>query len=96
MLLLSPFFMPKQEVHSFKETCLSLSASHSWKKREVQCSMGTRGTRSGASSEWDKDLVDRGAPFKCRPPTPRLRSQAQVNSTPPSPGAGESPSYGEP
>lgn len=59
VLLLSPFLMPKQEVHSLKDTCLSLSASHSWKKREVQCSMGTSGTRSGANSEWDKNLQDR-------------------------------------
>lgn len=56
LLQLSPFLMPKQEVHSLKDTCLSLSASHSWKKREVQCSIGTRGTLSGASSEWDKTL----------------------------------------
>lgn len=59
VLLLSPFLMPKQEVHSLKDTCLSLSASHSWKNREVQCSMGTSGTRSGANSEWDKNLQDR-------------------------------------
>lgn len=58
-LLLLPFLIPKQEVHSLKDTCLSLSASHSWKKREVQCSIGTRGTRSGASSEWDKNLQHR-------------------------------------
>lgn len=56
LLLLSPFLMPKQEVHSLRDTCLSLSASHSWKKREVQCSMGTSGTRSGANSEWDRNL----------------------------------------
>ncbi|PWA29335.1 hypothetical protein CCH79_00013962 [Gambusia affinis] len=31
-------------------------ASHSWKKTEVQCSIGTRGTLSGASSEWDRVL----------------------------------------
>lgn len=59
VLLLSPFLMPKQEVHSLKDTCLSLSASHSWKKREVQCSMGTSGTRSGANSEWDRNLQER-------------------------------------
>lgn len=56
ILLVLPFLIPKQEVHSLKDTCLSLSASHSWKKREVQCSIGTRGTRRGASSEWVKTL----------------------------------------
>ena len=59
MLLVLPSLIPKQEVHSVKDTCLSLSASHSWKKREVQCSMGTRGTLSGASSEWDRNLHER-------------------------------------
>lgn len=55
-LPLLPSLMPKQWAHSLKDTCLSLSASHSWKKREVQCSMGTNGTLRGASSEWDRNL----------------------------------------
>lgn len=54
--ILLPSLMPKQLHHSLKETSLSLSASHLWKKTEVQCSIGTRGTRNGASSEWERNL----------------------------------------
>lgn len=39
---------------------LSLSRSQVSKKRVVQCSMGMRGARSGASSVWDRYLQGGG------------------------------------
>lgn len=42
--------MPKQPAHSSRAMYLSLSRSQVSKKRVVQCSMGIRGARSGASS----------------------------------------------
>lgn len=42
--------MPKQVAHSSRAMYLSPSASHCSKKRVVQCSMGIRGARRGASS----------------------------------------------
>ena len=42
--------MPKQPAHSSRAMYLSLSRSQVSKKRVVQCSMGMRGARSGASS----------------------------------------------
>lgn len=51
-----PSLISKQWPHSFKVMYLSLLGSHSSKKRVMQCSMGTRDARSGASSEWVKTL----------------------------------------
>lgn len=48
--------MPKQLAHSSRAMYLSLSRSQASKKRVVQCSMGMRGARSGASSVWDRYL----------------------------------------
>lgn len=48
--------MPKQLAHSSRAMYLSLSRSQASKKRVVQCSMGIRGARSGASSVWDRYL----------------------------------------
>lgn len=48
--------MPKHEAHSSRAMYLSLSASHSSKKRVVQCSMGMSGARRGESSEWVRYL----------------------------------------
>ena len=47
---------PKQAAHSSRAMYLSLSASHSSKKRLVQCSMGMRGARRGDSSVWVRYL----------------------------------------
>lgn len=49
--------MPKQPAHSSRAMYLSLSKSQVSKKRVVQCSMGMRGARSGASSVWDRYLA---------------------------------------
>lgn len=51
-----PSLIPKQWPHSFRVMCLSLLGSHSSKKRVMQCSMGTRDARKGASSECVKTL----------------------------------------
>lgn len=48
--------MPKQPAHSSRAMYLSLSRSQVSKKRVVQCSMGMRGARRGASSVWDRYL----------------------------------------
>lgn len=48
--------MPKQLAHSSRAMYLSLSRSQASKKRVVQCSMGMRGARRGASSVWDRYL----------------------------------------
>lgn len=48
--------MPKQLAHSSRAMYLSWSASHASKKLVVQCSMGMRGARRGASSVWDRKL----------------------------------------
>lgn len=48
--------MPKHAAHSSRAMYLSLSASHSSKKRVVQCSMGMRGARRGESSVWVRYL----------------------------------------
>lgn len=48
--------MPKQLAHSSRAMYLSLSRSQASKNRVVQCSMGIRGARSGASSVWDRYL----------------------------------------
>lgn len=53
---MSSSLIPKQWPHSFKVMCLSLLGSHSSKKRVMQCSMGTREARRGASSECVKIL----------------------------------------
>lgn len=42
--------------HSSRAMYLSASASHCSKKRVVQCSMGMRGARRGASSVWVRYL----------------------------------------
>lgn len=55
-----PSLIPKQWPHSFKVMCLSLLGSHSSKKRVMQCSMGTREARRGASSECVKILQEDG------------------------------------
>lgn len=60
--------MPKQLAHSSRAMYLSLSRSQASKKRVVQCSMGMRGARSGASSVWDRYL----------PGTPRVSVPALV------------------
>lgn len=51
--------MPKQLAHSSRAMYLSLSRSQASKKRVVQCSMGIRGARSGASSVCDRYLPGR-------------------------------------
>lgn len=56
---------PKQAAHSSRAMYLSLSESHCSKKRVVQCSMGMRGARRGASSVWVRYLVDRKCRFSC-------------------------------
>lgn len=47
---------PKQLAHSSSAMYLSWSASHCSKKLVVQCSIGIRGARRGASSVWDRNL----------------------------------------
>ena len=51
-----PSLISKQWPHSCRVMCLSLLGSHSSKKRVMQCSMGTRDARKGASSEWVRTL----------------------------------------
>lgn len=64
--------MPKQLAHSSSAMYLSLSRSQASKKRVVQCSMGMRGARRGASSVWDRYLPRRphGQCAVCQHQTP--------------------------
>lgn len=65
VLLGLPSLIPKQWHHSFKATSLSWSPSHSWKKRVMQCSMGTREALRGASSECVNNLKERAGMESC-------------------------------
>lgn len=50
--------IPKQLAHSSRAMYLSWSASHCSKKLGVQCSIGMRGARRGASSVRDRKLME--------------------------------------
>lgn len=65
ILLGLPSLIPKQWHHSFKAMSLSWSPSHSWKKRVMQCSMGTREALKGASSECVNNLKERADMESC-------------------------------
>lgn len=65
ILLALPSLIPKQWHHSFRAMSLSRSPSHSWKKRVMQCSMGTREALKGASSECVNNLKERAGMESC-------------------------------